>query len=798
MKYIEIKKAHLHNLKEVSVDIPKNKLIVVTGVSGSGKTSLICDILDEAGSGNYLENLGISQDKSYSDDYESIYGLNPTISVKNTNEGRWNPRSLVGTRTGILSYLRLLYTTNGELQCESCGRINRVNQSYCECKAKIPSIDSRELSVNSTLGRCAQCNGTGYIFDVDLDMIYNNKDKTLAELCTLVPGCSTLKNQLSFFAEALQADLKLQFKNQPIHVQTAFCKGLHTAKSNFRGIEQYVKNLYMEGKYPGTNIHRCVCPKCNGDRLSKTGRNITIHSVTLPEASQFTIYKLMNFIMVIANDPSTTDAGKDICRLMLRRLNHLIHVDLGYLNLFRSIPSLSGGEFQRLKLAALLESTMEDLVIIVDEPLTGLHPKEKNEVLDQLCILCVRGNTVILVEHNIEAIKRADYIIDFGVYGGLRGGNIIYSGDYKGLLQCERSITSTYIKKIEDTTQCIDIPDSLRTEWLMIKNAYANNLKHIDVEFPLHTLVGITGVSGSGKSSLIAKTLVPLLKRYFDSSTTECVEDECSDEIYDKQENTRLLGTSWIDGYVYVAQTPIGRNNKSTVATYVGLMKQLQMLFAKQTDAHLHNLKSQDFSFNSSGACSCCNGTGQLIRKLGEDSLSVSVCPECDGTRFQKSTLVVKLKGKTISQVLDLTVEEGITFFESEKMIQKMLFTLKSLGLEYLTIGQSTPTLSSGEGQKLKLAKSLMENKRNLVYLFDEPSIGLSLYDIEHLLHIFQMLIQKGHSVIVIEHDVITLSNCKWLIEMGPGSDLLGGEVIAKGSPEKLKSDKKSFIGKYL
>lgn len=742
MKFIKIKNASLHNLKNVSVDIPKNKLVVVTGVSGSGKTSLICDILDEAGSSDYLENLGLFQESFFQDCYESICGLSPTVILRKRNEGMSNPRSLVGTKTRILKELRLLYLTDGEIPCNSCGQRNRLHKTNCICGAGIPPVSGRELSPNSSVGKCTECEGMGYILEADLEVIYQNQEKALTQLCGMIPGCAPLKNQLSFFAESLEADLDLPFEKQPPHVQDAFCNGLHSPKSNFRGIGPYLKKRYAEGKSHGGKIKKRICPACNGDRLHIKGRSIRVKNMTLPEVSQMSITEIKIFVLSVFNDETTTDVGKNICKILVFLLEQLIRVGLGYLNLYRTIPSLSGGEFQRLKLASLLGGAMEDMVMIADEPLTGLHPAEKRKVLEQMRYLCDRGNSVILIEHNTEAMKMADHIIDFGVYGGIRGGNIIYTGDYEGLVHCEESITARYIRNRETPSFCHDAGKGK----LRIQNACVNNLKGIDVEFPLHTLVGITGVSGSGKSSLIAETLVPLLKDHFGNSDSLSEESD-GEELFYQDRNAALFGADNIDGFAYVSQSPIGRNPKSIVATYAGIMERIQALFAKQEKEE-----------------------------------------ETD----------VKYKGKSISQVLDMTVEEGIQFFNAEKKIQNRLFHLKDLGLDHLTLGQPVQTLSGGEGQRLKLGKSLLEKKKNMLYLFDEPSIGLSLYDIDKMNQVFYKLLQHGHSVIVVEHDVHILSNCKWLIELGPGADESGGFVIAKGTPEDLKKDKNSMIADYL
>lgn len=792
MEFIKVKNAYLHNLKHVNVEIPKNKFVVVTGVSGSGKTSLISDIIDEVGCCEYLESLGLPQQTSVHDCYESITGLNPTISVKSSNEGRWNPRSTVGTRTGISNYLRLLYLAEGEIECLNCGKKNRLGDKRCACGEEIPSVESRQLSFYSSAGKCKKCNGMGYVVDVDYDILRKNNHMTLPDLCTLIPECKPLKNQLSFFAEALHVDLTQPLSKQPALVVDSFLNGMKSQKSNFRGIGPYLVKLYSEDKYSGTLLHKCICPECKGDRLNKIARSIKIETISLPEASKYSIHSLQDFIKELMEGSTTTELGKNIGKLLIAQLNELIRIGLGYLNLYRPIPSLSGGEYQRLKLAALLQSTMEDIVVIADEPLTGLHPMEKNQVLNQMRLLCEKGNTVIIIEHNIEAMRRADYIIDFGPFGGKRGGNILYEGSFRGLLQCDKSITAQYINKIGEKFELTMMQGKNR---LLIKNANANNLKNIDVSIPLHKLVGITGVSGSGKSSLIAKTLVPLLEKCFSKNEenvflNELAEDTC--------QGASLDGVCHITGYVYVSQFPIGRNNRSTVATYVGIMKRVQAIFAKQDQAKEYKYKPKDFSFNSTGACKCCGGTGVIQTAISEDAFMESKCLECNGTRYDEKILKIKYKGKNIAEIMEMTIAEAKEFFGSEKKIQSILCELESLELGYLTLGQPTPTLSGGEAQRIKLSKSLLENKENILYLLDEPTIGLGLYDVYNLNIILKRLIDKGNSVVVIEHDVVVLSNCHWIIEIGPGPDSFGGEVIAEGTPHVLKNNEKSKIGKYI
>lgn len=626
--------------------------------------------------------------------------------------------------------------------------------------------------------------------DVDLEPFRKNNHMTLPDLCALIPECKPLKKQLSFFAEVLHADLNQPLSKQPAAVADAFLNGLQSQRSNFRGIGPYLVKLYSEDKYSGTLLHKRVCPECKGDRLSKAGRSIKIGTVSLPEASQYSVSRLRDFIETLLERGTATELGKNIGRLLIDRLNDLIRIGLGYLSLYRTIPSLSGGEYQRLKLAVLLQSTMEDMVIIADEPLTGLHPTEKIQVLNQMRLLCERGNTVIVIEHNIEAMKKADYIIDFGPFGGRRGGNILYAGSFSGLLLCDKSVTAQYIDKISKKSELPMIQGST-TKRLLIKHANANNLKNMNVSIPLHKLVGITGVSGSGKSSLIAKTLVPLLRKYFSSSENEG-DAILSGQAEDTCQGAELYGACYITGYAYISQYPMGRNKRSTVATYTGLMKHVQDIFAKQDRAKEYHYQPKDFSFNSTGACKCCGGAGSIQTAVSEDAFMESKCLECNGTRYDGKILKIKYKGRNIAEIMEMTIAEAKDFFSSEKGMQSILCEMEALGLGYLTLGQPTPTLSGGEAQRIKLLKSLSENKENMLYLLDEPTIGLGLYDIYNLNIILKRLIDQGHSVIVIEHDTAVLSNCHWIIEIGPGPDSSGGEVIAEGTPYMLRNNEKS------
>jgi excinuclease ABC A subunit len=475
------------------------------------------------------------------------------------------------------------------------------------------------------------------------------------------------------------------------------------------------------------------------------------------------------------------------------------------------MPTLSGGELQRLFLNAHLESKMDSLIYILDEPTAGLHESGKAELLKSFKALKELGNTVIVVEHDRNTIEMAEHIIDLGPKAGIEGGRIMYQGDFAGLLQCHDSITGQYLsgnvalplRTLNPNITHVNVTDKA-IPCLTIRHAKTHNLQDVTVSLPLGSLVGIAGVSGSGKSSLISDTLIPLLKRYFHDQweNGEVEEHESDDDLEWTALETRaekLDGVEHISGYAEVSQAPIGRHMNSTPVSYIGIWNKIRKLFAQQSDAKQQKLSTGHFSFNSKGACAACGGSGQEKMWLGGNFFIYNTCKECHGKRYHDDALSVRYKGKNIYDLLQMRVSEAVSFFEEHKGILSTLHVMERIGMGYIELGQPTPTLSGGEAQRIKLAKEIgRRRKGNILYVLDEPTTGLSLYDTARLIQLLDELVAKGNSVIVIEHDPVVLSACDWIVELGPGGGAEGGRIIAEGSPQALKENPESLTGRYL
>jgi excinuclease ABC A subunit len=470
------------------------------------------------------------------------------------------------------------------------------------------------------------------------------------------------------------------------------------------------------------------------------------------------------------------------------------------------MPSLSGGEIQRIFLTSHLDSQMDSIIYVLDEPTVGLHEIEKADLLEQVETLRSLGNTVIVVEHDRNTIERAAHVIDFGPLAGTDGGEIVYEGDYGGLLESKRSLTGQYLsgrrgvprKEPHDYTKITE-----STARLTLHHARTNNLKGVTVGFPLGVLVGVAGVSGSGKSSLVSDTLIPLLERHYkdlrERKQSVSLSDENFEFVLPSPIAEKLDGMVNLAGYSEVSQAPIGRRSISNPASYVNIWGKIRKLFAQQPLAEQRRYTPGHFSFNAKGACPECKGRGHERFWLGGNSFVTNLCAQCHGTRYMEEILDVTYRGANIVEVLNMSVSAAATLFGDRPSIHAMLGVLEQTGMGYITLGQPTATLSGGEAQRIKLAKEIgRRRKGNILYVLDEPTTGLSLYDTANLLGLLDTLVQRGNSVIVIEHDPTVLSYCDWLIELGPGGGNEGGEIIAQGSPQDLKANPRSHTGPFL
>jgi excinuclease ABC subunit A len=803
MKNITIKGAHIHNLKNIDVTIPKNTLTVATGVSGSGKSSLVFDIIFEEGRRQYLRSLGILAGIEDEAKFDSISGIGPTIAVQQSVIRQSNPRSTVGTRTGILNMLAVLYAVEGQPTCTSCQTPVDSNLVCPKCGNKEERLPASYFSYNAPNGMCPKCSGRGATFEINMEKLVPDSHMTLQEVFNSVnptPGYANLlqKRFLDY--------LKVPFSELSDEVKADVIYG-HFVESNYEKRSYCLTRILQGGLYRNHEVDdvyaMTVCSPCHGFRVGEEAQRVHLNGKHIGELGKLTITELQSYVEELAQS-SFSGFGKNLIKEIKDKTDRLVKARLGHLSLYREMPTLSGGEIQRLFLNAHLDSKMDSLIYVLDEPTVGLHESEKAELLTLIKALKELGNTVIVVEHDESTIAMAEHVIDIGPKAGVEGGQVIYQGGYKGLLECKDSITGQYLSgkaAMPSRTSRVNQPVTVS---LTIKHAKTNNLKDVTVSFPVGYLVGVAGVSGSGKSSLVSDTLVPLLKRYFhDESNTK--EDDHADNGVEAEDTVietvaeKLEGTEHLSGYTEVSQAPIGRNITSNPASYIGIWDKIRKLFASQPDALKMGLTAGHFSFNSEGACSVCGGSGNEKIWLGGDTFIDKVCSRCHGERYNDEALSVKYKGRNIFDVLEMSVSEAVSFFGDQPAIAATLKILDRIGMGYIKLGQPTPTLSGGESQRIKLAKEIgRRRKGNILYVLDEPTTGLSLYDTAKLIQLLDELVAKGNSVLVIEHDPQVLSVCDWIVELGPKGGADGGQVIAEGTPQQLKINPQSVTGAYL
>lgn len=774
MKEIKIKGAKLHNLKDIDICISKNQLIVATGVSGSGKSSLVFDIIFEEGRKQYLQSLGAltTIDDTYK--FDSIEGIGPTIAVAQNTIRQSNPRSTVGTRTGILTMLALLYSGEGKVKEDSDFEVDEhFNPSF--------------FSYNSPSGMCMKCSGKGAYYEIDINNLISDEQMTLSDVfkhAEVTPGyMNVLKRRFNEYFNMPFIKLPEEVKNEAIY-------GRYENGKNSYALLRAYGNRHQKGEAVDDVYSLHTCDECHGYRVAEEARSVCIADKHIGELCLMTLSDLYRFLHTKVNPYLSTQIGKNLVIDILNKLNHLINAKLGYLTLYREMSTLSGGELQRLFLNEHLDTKMDSLIYVLDEPTAGLHASEKETIISSVKQLKEIGNTVIVVEHDKGMIQTAEHIIDIGPKAGKYGGEIVYQGDVSGLLKSESSITGMYLsgkKKIPLRNTSRYDKDSGE---LTLHHAKTNNLKDITISFPLHSIVGIAGKSGSGKSSLISDTLLPLLRNNFNYQ----IEENPTDSTV-KMDSKGLDGMEYISGFAEISQAPIGRNSNSNPASYIGIWDKIRSIFANQKAGYT----AGHFSFNSKGACEECNGSGSEKIWIGTQMSINKTCPKCHGKRFNEDALSIQYKDKNIFDVLAMSVDEAILFFDDQPTILNTLTILQQIGMGYLTLGQPTPTLSGGESQRIKLAKEIgKKRKGNILYILDEPTTGLSQYDISKLVTLLDQLVDKGNSIIVIEHDIDVLKICDYLIELGPEGGNDGGYVIAKGTPEELKKNSKSITGRYL
>lgn len=918
MSDIFIKGARVNNLKNIDVEIPRGKLVVITGLSGSGKSSLAFDTLFAEGQRRYVESLS-----SYARQFlgrmskpevDYIHGLSPAVAIEqkvNTS----NPRSTVGTSTEIYEYLKLLYARIGRtfspvsgvevkrhsvsdvvdyilggkeisgkvmilaplegtkerplrsqlgiLQQEGYQRammkgtvvriedvletkeelsevflvIDRVtvNPGDDELKARVGEsvqaaffegrgscVVQREdgvraefsnrfeadgitfekpnpnfFSFNNPYGACPTCQGYGSVIGIDENMVVPNKSKSIYENAVVCWNGDKMQDvKREFIRHAAVIDFPI---HKPYYELTQEQKDIlwhgdgvwEGIDGFFRWVEsQSYKIQYrvMLARYRG----KTVCPECKGRRLRKDAEYVKVDGRSISELTELPVDKLAEWFEGIEQRLTEHEVAMTTRLLteIKNRLGYLVDVGLGYLTLSRMSNSLSGGESQRINLATSLGSSLVGSMYILDEPSIGLHSRDTGQLIDVLRRLRDLGNTVIVVEHDEDIIRAADWLIDIGPGAGRLGGEVVYSGTPKGLPKAKGSLTADYLTG----KKTIAVPES-RRKWrdrITIHGAYCNNLKNIDVDIPLGVLTVVTGVSGSGKTSLVRRVLYDVLQHRFDGAP-----DYVGSCMAMEGDVRRIAGVEMVD------QNPIGRSSRSNPATYMKVFDEVRALYARQPLAKTRGYKAGFFSFNvEGGRCENCQGEGYVTVSMQFMSDIHLLCDECHGSRYKDEALEVQYRGMTISDVLEMTVDQAVEFFDSDetRAIHTRLMPLKDVGLGYLKLGQSSSSLSGGECQRIKLASYLVKGEADnpMLFIFDEPSTGLHFHDIQKLLMAFNRLIERGHSIVVIEHHHDIIKVADWVIDMGPEGGDEGGRVVFAGTPEDLMKCKESYTAKYL
>ena len=925
-KCIRVRQAREHNLKSIDVEIPRDKLVVITGLSGSGKSSLAFDTIYAEGQRKYVESLSAYArqflEQMQKPDVESIEGLPPTIAIEQRSGSR-NPRSTVATTTEIYDYLRLLYARVGKPHCHVCGkpittqhagqivdsllkhpegtrlqicaplirgqkgehvevlrRIQRegfvrvrVDGTLYEIKdvprldkncqhqieavvdrvvarpairsrmadsieialklgdgivmvlrekskgkwaehfysekyaclehpdASLPELSPRCFSFNSPYGACGSCDGLGTILEFDPDLIVPDSQISLTEgaLDAWRHGGKRMNifynRLLRKFCREFKISPDTPFKNIPLRIRKILLWGGHTSgKSAFEGVIPNLTRRFQktDSEFVKARLHAYLseqpCQTCHGARLRPESLAVRLGEKNINDIVAMSIGDARQFFDALKLSVQDRQIAKLILRELRHRLEFMDNVGLNYLSLNRKSGTLSGGEAQRIRLATQVGSGLVGVCYVLDEPTIGLHHKDNQRLIATLRHLCDIGNTVLVVEHDEDTIAAADHVIDIGPAAGANGGYVVAEGTLETILNTERSLTGQYLSGARQ----IKLPEKRRKVNLKycieVRGAAQNNLDTIDVTFPLGVFICVTGVSGSGKSSLVRQVLLPALRR----------------KLYNSKErpgkHTKMLGTTRIDKVIQIDQSPIGRTPRSNPATYTGVFDLIRQLFSKTREAKIRGFAPGRFSFNiKGGRCESCQGQGTKKIEMHFLPDVYVVCDSCKGSRYNPETLEIRYRGMSIADVLDMSIQDAVEFFDNFPKIKQLLLAMYNVGLGYMALGQSSTTLSGGEAQRVKLATELGKTSTgHTFYVLDEPTTGLHIADIHNLINVLDRLVNMGNTVVVIEHNLDVIKMADYIIDLGPEGGDMGGQVIATGSPEVVAKNSKSYTGEFL
>lgn len=916
--HILIKGARVNNLKNIDVDIPKNQLVVITGMSGSGKSSLAFDTLYAEGQRRYVESLSSYarqfMGRMNKPEVDYIKGIAPAIAIEQKVITS-NPRSTVGTSTEIYDYLKLLYARIGKtyspvsgkevtkdsvtsvtseleqypidniftifcpliplnnrklkeelslllqkgfVRVHYGGEIQKIEALIADTRIKNKAFDENEVEIvvdrirwdgdddtvnriadsiqtaffegkgvcvvdidgerriysdkfeldgisfeeptpnffsfNNPYGACKRCEGYGKVIGIDPDLVVPDKSKSVYD-GAIAPWRG--EKMGAWLTKLVRTAIKFDF---PIHRSYAeltkeqqqllwdgnkYFDGLNSFFAELEEQTYKIQYRVMLSRYRG----KTDCPECHGSRLRKDATYVKVGGQSITDVVLMPIEKALSFVQSLSLSEQEQKIAKRLLAEITNRIQFLCDVGLRYLTLNRLSNSLSGGESQRINLATSLGSSLVGSIYVLDEPSIGLHPRDTQRLISVLKSLRNVGNTVIVVEHEQEMMEAADYLIDIGPEAGINGGHLVFAGTYADILKDQESLTGRYL----GGSLSIYVPQSRRkwTDRVTIKGARENNLKGVDIDFPLHVFTVVSGVSGSGKTSLVKRILYPALQKALGNYSGEQT-GLCDGIDGDIQQ---------IEQVELVDQNPIGRSSRSNPVTYVKCWDEIRALYANLPAAKAAGLKPAAFSFNvEGGRCDACQGDGEVKVEMQFMADIILPCEACGGKRFKQHVLDVQYKEKSVSDILDLSVDEALDFFADQTKVIAKLKPLKDVGLGYVKLGQSSSTLSGGEAQRIKLASFLIKgnNSKKTLFIFDEPTTGLHFHDIEKLLKSFDALIALGNTILVIEHNMDMIKSADWVIDIGPEGGENGGELVFAGTPEELAKQENSYTGSFL
>ncbi|WP_330206081.1 excinuclease ABC subunit UvrA [Pseudomonas sp. AM14(2022)] len=858
---VRVRGAREHNLKNVDVDIPRDALVVFTGVSGSGKSSLAFSTLYAEAQRRYFESVAPYArrliDQVGVPDVDSIEGLPPAVALQQ-QRGTPSTRSSVGSVTTLSSLIRMLYSRAG---------------SYPPGQ---PMLYAEDFSPNTPQGACPECHGLGRVYEVTEALMVPDPSLTIRQRAVASWPLAWQGQNLRDILVTMGIDVDIPWKKlpkkqrdwilfteetptvpvyaglTPEETRVALKRKMEPSyQGTFTGARRYILHTFTHSqsalmkKRVSQFMLGSPCPLCDGKRLKREALSVTFAGYDIGELSQMPLLQVAEVLKPVAaatylqqaeesgetlshaqtrearqqrvahgasGHASAPDvrhtpnlslekrlAAQRIAEDLLERVSTLTDLGLGYLALERSTPTLSSGELQRLRLATQLGSQLFGVIYVLDEPSAGLHPADGEALFEALQRLKTDGNTLFVVEHDLETMRRADWLIDVGPAAGEKGGRVLYSGPPAGLAEIDESQTRAYLfAESQRQTRTARKPSG----WLKLDGISRNNLHNLSAEFPLGCFTSVTGVSGSGKSSLVSQALLELVGAQLGRPLVEDEPEELSLEDDAPQASTGQVtaGLESIKRLVQVDQKPIGRTPRSNLATYTGLFDNVRKLFAATPEARAAGYDAGQFSFNvAKGRCPTCEGEGFVSVELLFMPSVYAPCPTCHGARYNPQTLAIQWQGLSIAQVLQLTVEEAVEVFSGQPGIRRSLEVLRDIGLGYLRLGQPATELSGGEAQRIKLATELQRNQRGAtLYVLDEPTTGLHPRDVDRLLEQLDTLVTAGHTVIVVEHEMRVVAQSDWVIDIGPGAGDQGGKIVAAGTPQKVAASKKSRTAPFL